>query len=64
MLLTAAMAIALTGCSDGGEAKRRLDMVDTLLRTDRPQEARELIDSINPDELDNDGYEKLRLLDI
>ncbi len=64
MLLTAAMAIALTGCGDGGEAKRRLDMVDTLLRTDRPQEARELIDSINPDELDNDGYEKLRLLDI
>ncbi len=51
-------------CTGGHDAGRLLDRADSLLRSDRPEEARMILDSIDVSDLSEDEYAYHRLLDI
>lgn len=51
-------------CTGGHDAGRLLDRADSLLRSDRPEEARMILDSIDVSALSEDEYAYHRLLDI
>lgn len=64
LLLLTLWAWLVTACSSGHGADTLLSRADSLLRDNRPEEARILLDSVNVSALSEDDYVYHRLLDI